>query len=202
MNALAFRSLGYKVHVLERSPPSALDSQAAGIRVGPEVHDFIKKYIPDYARDYNIMADAVEIVKDNGDVELKIPPKDPLRLTTWKSIYDMFLTCLLKEGSGTSATYQTGSSVQDVSLERGKVHVRYTTMNDGTNAEMEADLVIAADGAHSTIRHQLHPGVSPEYAGYVSWRGRVPESALSSSTREALQDRCVIHRVEGGYQIS
>lgn len=71
-----------------------------------------------------------------------------------------------------------------------------------TTTAMDGDLVIAADGAHSAIRRKLCPGVVPKYAGYVTWRGRVAESALPSKTREVLRDRCAILRVEGGYQLS
>ncbi|KAF2449696.1 hypothetical protein P171DRAFT_517362 [Karstenula rhodostoma CBS 690.94] len=133
---------------------------------------------------------------------MKIPPREPLRLTTWKTVYDMFLACLLEDSENPRAKYRTGYLVQNVSEEREKICVTYYNGNDATQGVVEADIVIAADGAHSTIRNKIDPGMSPKYAGYVSWRGRVPESALSASTLKALRNRCVIHRVDGGYQIS
>lgn len=37
---------------------------------------------------------------------------------------------------------------------------------------IRADLVVAADGLHSTVRHQLHPGhAGARYAGFTAWRG-------------------------------
>jgi 2-polyprenyl-6-methoxyphenol hydroxylase-like FAD-dependent oxidoreductase len=48
---------------------------------------------------------------------------------------------------------------------------------DGTQAE--ADLLIAADGLHSTVRAQVLPHIAPRYAGYVAWRGVVEERELS-----------------------
>ncbi|MFJ5770736.1 FAD-dependent monooxygenase [Psychrobacillus sp. NPDC093180] len=40
---------------------------------------------------------------------------------------------------------------------------------DGT--ELTADLLIAADGIHSTIRKKLVPNSEPRYSGYTCWRG-------------------------------
>jgi 2,6-dihydroxypyridine 3-monooxygenase len=40
------------------------------------------------------------------------------------------------------------------------------------------DLVVGADGIHSTVRELVFPGVAPAYAGYVGWRGTLPEDDL------------------------
>jgi 2-polyprenyl-6-methoxyphenol hydroxylase-like FAD-dependent oxidoreductase len=54
---------------------------------------------------------------------------------------------------------------------------------DGERAA--GDILIAADGARSSVRQILLPLEWPHYAGYVAWRGLVEESALSAS---ALRD--------------
>jgi 2,6-dihydroxypyridine 3-monooxygenase len=55
-------------------------------------------------------------------------------------------------------------------------------------ATQRADLLVCADGVASTARARLLPEVRPEYAGYVCWRGMVPEAALDARTRELFDD--------------
>lgn len=202
MNALVFKDLDHKVYVLERSTSQALQSEAAGLVVGPELHAFIERYVPNHP-EYTTVAEKVKIMDANGKVIQTVPPKHPLRFTSWKFVYDMLKETLLESDEKIPiASYQSHTVVQDV-CEKGKKMV--VTSSDLTTAEIhvqEADLVIAADGAHSKIRNKLCPGTSPQYSGYVGWRGRVPESALSAETRKALVNGCMALRVDGGFQIT
>jgi 2-polyprenyl-6-methoxyphenol hydroxylase-like FAD-dependent oxidoreductase len=208
MTAIILRSLSYSVHILERSSSSTLQSQAAGIRAGPELHSFISTHVPNFDPEYAIAPDVFEIVRQSGEVEMAIPPADPLRLTTWKKVYDMLLSTFLGEKNGDGdgkAVYETKMKVEDVREEGdGKVLVTYRNLEDDTTKTVQADLVIAADGAHSTVRRIISSDdvEAPRYAGYVTWRGRVPEEDVSQETRAALQNRCVLMRVQDGYMIS
>ena len=47
---------------------------------------------------------------------------------------------------------------------------------DGTR--VAGDLLVGADGIHSTVRSIILPGVEPRYGGYVAWRGILEESDL------------------------
>ncbi|MEX2445292.1 MAG: FAD-dependent monooxygenase [Alkalispirochaeta sp.] len=66
----------------------------------------------------------------------------------------------------------------------------------GANGEVEldtgqivrGDVVIAADGIGSRSRRLLLPGIQPEYAGYVAWRGMVDEEELTPDTLELFVD--------------
>jgi 2,6-dihydroxypyridine 3-monooxygenase len=50
---------------------------------------------------------------------------------------------------------------------------------------------VCADGIASTSRARLMPQTRREYAGYVAWRGTVPEGRLDRSIREAFADALV-----------
>lgn len=179
-----------------------MQSQAAGIRAGPELHSFLEEYVPNL-KDYAITADVVEIMNKQGQVVQNIPPKVPLRLTTWKAVYDMLKMTLLREIEDEPlAIYQTRQSVEDFHVVGETVTLTVLDLKMDTVWHIDADLVIAADGAHSKIRESLCPEIIPRYVGFLSWRGRIPEMALSEETRNALKRRCAVLRVDGGYQIS
>ena len=50
------------------------------------------------------------------------------------------------------------------------------------------DLLVCAEGIGSATRRRLLPDVAPVYAGYVAWRGMVPERSLPAATAAALDD--------------
>src|ERR1700745_1801162 len=54
--------------------------------------------------------------------------------------------------------------------------------------ETQADLLVCADGVSSPARARLLPEVRPSYAGYVAWRGTLPEQALTAAPRERRGD--------------
>lgn len=60
-----------------------------------------------------------------------------------------------------------------------------------------ADMVIAADGGSSTIRKLLQPDVQRTYAGYVAWRGTVPELELSPAARDAFIEKFTFFHSKG-----
>ncbi|MEQ1902533.1 MAG: FAD-dependent monooxygenase, partial [Devosia sp.] len=50
-------------------------------------------------------------------------------------------------------------------------------------------LLIGADGVHSMVRQHMLADAEPSYAGYVSWRGLIPERDIPPAFRESLLNR-------------
>jgi 5-methylphenazine-1-carboxylate 1-monooxygenase len=66
---------------------------------------------------------------------------------------------------------QTGHRVTRVDQDDHRAVARIQRA-DGTTADLEADVVIAADGIHSAVRAQLFPDEGPpRYSGVTMWRG-------------------------------
>ena len=81
--------------------------------------------------------------------------------------------------------YEEGRRVFDLVDRGGVVEVCSEDVKTGETRKVYADLVIGADGPSSVVREVCLPGavVKRRYAGYVVWRGLVPEMEVSESTR-------------------
>lgn len=201
LHAIIFKHLGHHVHVLEKSSEALLQSQAAGLSVGPDVQKLINEYInPD--KPYTKTSSLLEIVNIKGDVINTLSSGDVTHITTWSVLYNLLKSSFLEAGTVSLANYETDKHVQDVSYDGTKVAVAYTDTAAGTSNVLQADLVIAADGGHSAVRKMLIPGLEPRYAGHVTWRGAVPVSAISEASRLVLQDRIILFRTVRGYCLS
>ena len=90
----------------------------------------------------------------------------------------------------------------------GKALARIETGSAGVTAmfedgaRAEADLLVGADGLHSTARAQFLPELAPRYAGYVAWRGVVEAAALPSTLRALLLHRMVFGFPDGELMLS
>lgn len=186
--------------MLEKSSADRLQSQAAGLSAGADVQRFISEYIK--PKDpYAKTSGSVEVVNLEGGVVNAIPSKDPYHLTTWSVLYNLLKTHLLQDEAHL-AKYETDKWVREVRPNSHNMTVVYSDVKSEALNELRADLVIAADGAHSAIRETVIPGSPPQYVGYVTWRGAVPATAVSEASRKVLQERILIFRTDRGYTLS
>ena len=91
----------------------------------------------------------------------------PQIVTSWDRIHQL-LRARMPAGA-----YQTGCQVVGYEDSGDRVTA---LLRDG--ARVDADVLIGADGFRSSVRAQMMPDVSPEYAGYVVWRGVASEADL------------------------
>ena len=101
----------------------------------------------------------------------------PTGSRSWNTIYRALLDAFAAE------RYLLGQELDGVRAGRRRrgAHLRATGPRD------RADLLVCADGIGSHRASRLLPEVTPAYAGYVAWRGTVPEAEL---TRRRRTPRC------------
>ena len=101
-----------------------------------------------------------------------------------------------QEGEG-KAEYRYGCTVTGLrDIGNKGVEVEYQD-HDGKTSTTTADMVIGADGPSSTVRKILLPEVKREYAGYVAWRGTVPESEASPEAQDAFVEKFAFFHARG-----
>lgn len=170
--ATTLRAIGWRVDVFERSP-HALDSRGGGLVLQPDVlhaFHFAGLRLPDtlgVESGDRIFLDPMGNVVQRG--------WQPQTQTSWNMLYGVMRDAVPDE------CVHAGETLVRMEQAGGQVRAHFASGRVETG-----DLLVGADGARSTVRAQLLPDVHPSYAGYVAWRGLVPEEALDPRDRALL----------------
>jgi 2,6-dihydroxypyridine 3-monooxygenase len=174
--ALTLRDVGCDIEVYERSR-APLEGRGAGIVLHPaSIRYFIQSGAMDVGR-VSSKAEWLRYLDREGNTIHEAPCK--YWFTSYYTLHKGLLDCFDESryhlGAGMTGLRQDGDSI---SLE----------LSGGD--EVKGDLLVCADGIHSTARRLLLPDVLPSYAGYVGWRGTVREDELTAGTLSSLRDAC------------
>ena len=172
--ALVLRDAGCDVRVFERSS-SALRARGAGIGALSATLRYLTERGGYQPADICSPTDWIRFLGADGAVLHE--QRHRYLFSSWNTIYQALMSLF-----GTSR-YILGAEVTGFDTGGDTVGV---SLADGTRTE--ADLLVYADGVGSAGRARLLPDVTPSYAGYVAWRGTLPERDLPPATRKALGD--------------
>jgi 2-polyprenyl-6-methoxyphenol hydroxylase-like FAD-dependent oxidoreductase len=173
--ATALRTIGWKVNVFEQSP-NELDSRGGGIVLQPDVLEafrFSRVKLP--VRPGVDSGDRIYLDRDDRIIEQFYMPQTQ---TSWSLIYNTLKRALPED------MIHAGERFTHLEETNGTVKSHFAS-----GRVEEAQLLVGADGARSTVRAQLLPGLHPTYAGYVAWRGLVEEQDLPARAADVLRDR-------------
>ncbi len=183
--ALVLRDAGCDVRVFERSA-SALQARGAGIAA----LDVTLRYLTERGglRPEDVCSSTGWIRFLRGDGSTQHEQRHRYRFSSWNTIYRSLLPLFDADH------YLLGREVVSFDQDDDGASV---TLADGSHAR--ADLLVCADGVGSAARARLVPGVAPAYAGYVAWRGTLPERDASPGTRRALDDAITYQVLDGSH---
>lgn len=172
--ALLLRDAGCQVRVYERSP-LPLEARGAGIAVLEQTLRYPVERLGIPPEEISTQTHWVQFLEPDGSTAYAEPRS--YRFSAWNTIYRVLRDALPDE------CYVRGREL--TAFTSGERRIALTFANGEVD---EADLLVCADGISSASRQRMFPEVAPTYAGYVAWRGTVPEAQLSPETYEALHD--------------
>lgn len=176
-SGIALRRAGWEVTVLERAP--RIDPVGSGLAIAANALKALDTIdLGDSVRKLSRLQGQAGIRRPDGrwlartsadDAEARFG--DSVVVMLRSTLMDLLADAL---GAG---RLRPGTEVTGVDAARGVVRT--------ADGELEADLVVAADGIRSRTRQALFPGhPGPAYSGVTAWRGLVPRGDLAIRSSE------------------
>ena len=181
---LALKGAGFDVQVYERNA-GPMDTRGAGIVVQGDLLQLLRDNgagsLPTTSCRIRRYLDP-----DGGDGQVQPMPQT---FTSWEAIYTTLRDAFPAD------RYHTGAAlVRATNREHEPGAIAFV---DG-DREIEADLLVCADGAQSATRRRLLPEVRSEYAGYVAWRGTIDEGDVSPELVRFFDDAFTFSEARSG----
>jgi 2-polyprenyl-6-methoxyphenol hydroxylase-like FAD-dependent oxidoreductase len=174
--AVLMRQADHEVTLFERSS-TGLEGRGAGLVGQKDLFAILRAVGCEHVARVGVVADERIFLDRSGTVVRR--QKTPQTQISWDYLYRVFRDRLEEN------EYRTGHPVEAVG--QGD-EAAWLELADGTR--IEADLVVGADGIGSVVRPAVTNSMEgPRYAGYVAWRGLIPESTLPAEAAELLLDR-------------
>ena len=182
--ALTLRQAGHKVELFERS--EAASRVGGGIVVQPDFADYLERN--GYGSQQTIGVPTVRRRFLGPDGSVGHTTSDSVFYSGWDALLRSLNDALGEDG-----------------VHRGVALTRFEQDGHGVTAEFSDgvsrrfDLLIGADGVGSAVRSQLLPEVHPRYAGYVGYRGLIPEYELSAEAQALIDQSFVLFAYPGSH---
>ncbi len=172
--ACLLRDDGHEVTVYERSH-AELEQRGAGIGLLEATSRYLVERAGVGLDEISVATDRVRYLGRDGRVVHD--QHQPYRFSSWNTVYRRLLDAYGRD------RYRLGREMTGFDTSFDGVRVDFA---DGATADV--DLLVCADGVGSTGRALLQPDASSGYAGYVAWRGMVPEGDLPPTLADRLTD--------------
>jgi 2-polyprenyl-6-methoxyphenol hydroxylase-like FAD-dependent oxidoreductase len=182
---VALRGIGADVDIYERVP-GPMETRGAGIVVQGDLVNLLRQHhAPDLPMTRCRVRRYLDPEGGSGTTQAM-----PQQFTSWEAIYETLRATFPDD------RYHMGAAVSDVVQQGSQV----TAALERERA-VTSDLLLAADGSNSALRHRFVPNAAPSYAGYVAWRGTLDESETPPPLLAFLDDAFTFSEARSGGHI-
>ena len=172
---IALACIGCEVDVYEASP-AFLRGKGGGLVVQHEMLEWMMTHGIATLAALTLPGVERQVLDRDGRVLQRFPDATPF--TSWEAVYHQLRVAFPAE------RYHLGAHCVHIQESPETVTLAFA---HGTS--VTTDLVIGADGVGSMVRGQVAPAARPTYAGYVAWRGVIPEAAVPAPVVDTLASR-------------
>ncbi|KAI1771753.1 FAD/NAD(P)-binding domain-containing protein [Hypoxylon cercidicola] len=202
MCGIALKHAGHTVEIIEREG-NERQSHMAGVCLGSDAEAYLARH-DRHDKAFTHRSTRVQALKSDETINVFV--NMCREITSWDTLYFRLRSCFdgyvspyyptppaSVEADG-AATYNCQKEVLGITREsKSKMVLTVLNRDHGEISRKEADLVIGADGPDSFVRAKYLPQTKREYVGYIAWRGTVPESEVSASTRKVFERSVTVH---------
>ncbi len=172
--ACLLRDAGHDVTIFERSA-TPLEQRGAGIGLLRATYRYPVERGNIDLRSISVETGSIRYYNRDGSIE--VDQTHRYLFSSWNTIYRSLIDQFEPE------RYLLGHELVDFSQSTDGVTARFENGDS-----IDCDLLVAADGIGSMVRARLQPQARSEYAGYVAWRGMVPESEVDQDVAKQFDD--------------
>ncbi|MEM7337116.1 MAG: FAD-dependent monooxygenase [Actinomycetota bacterium] len=170
---------GHDVTVYERSP-RPLEQRGAGIGLLPATWRYLVERAGVSIDDLSVETGFIRYLDRSGAVLHESAHR--YLFSSWNTVFRETIASFDAE------RYLLGHELTDFACDGDGV-----TGTFANGKEARWDLLVAADGIGSLVRARLQPQAAAHYAGYVAWRGTVPEADLDRGLVAQLSTAITYH---------
>ncbi|KAL4921613.1 hypothetical protein BDW62DRAFT_208206 [Aspergillus aurantiobrunneus] len=177
LQGLQLKRQGSNVIVLEQDPSKDRHSHESGVTIGPSVIKLLERYDAT-GRPGAIPAEFLSAAWRRRP--RVVNTRWARNMCNWGGLYLILRANF--DGLPSPAVPEPPAVKEGDGTIKGQVVVQIVDVTTGESGRVSAEMVIAEDGIHSTVRQLLQVPTRKQYAGYIAWRGAVPEKLLSAQT--------------------
>jgi len=177
--ACLLRDGGHDVTMHERAG-TELEERGAGIGFLPETYRYLVERAGIPLDEISVATDHIRYL--NRDDSVAHDATHQYQFSSWNTVYRRLLDHWGRE------RYHLGQEMVGFEQDADAVRVAFAAGDT-----LGVELLVCADGVGSTARRILQPAASSSYAGYVAWRGMVPEADLPPELTYRFGDAITYH---------